>query len=94
MKLNKAKVGNLYSAKLNEGEFIEGSFDLLEYGWYESGKAFIAKNGRVMSFTEAYRELVPKCSFNLYNAFFVGVTKYKKTIDGIVRYLIEKYNKD
>jgi hypothetical protein len=92
MKLNKDKVATFYSARLNEGEFIEGSFDLLEYGWYNSGKAFIAKNGRVMSFVEAYRELVPKCSLNLYNAFFVDVTKYKKTIDGIVRYLIDKYN--
>lgn len=94
MKLNKEKVGTLYRASLNEGEFIEGSFDLLEYGWYESGKAFIAWNGRVMSFAEAYSKLVPKCSFNLYNAFFVGVTRYQKTIDGIVRYLIEKYNKN
>ena len=93
MKLNKDNVSNLYSAKLNEGEFVEGSFDLLEYGWYKSGKAFIAKNNRVMSFAEAYRELVPKCSFNLYNAFFVSTTKYKKTLGGIVRYLIDKYNK-
>ena len=94
MKLNKEKVGTLYNARLNEGEFIEGSFDLLEYGWYESGKAFIAYNGRLMTFAEAFKELVPKCSLNLYNAFFVGVTKYKKTIDGIVRYLIDKYNKN
>lgn len=94
MKLNKDKVGTLYSAKLNEGEFIEGSFDLLEYGWYESGKAFIAINGRVLTFAEAFSQLVPKCSFNLYNAFFVSTTRYKKTIDGIVRYLIDKYNKE
>ena len=94
MKLNKEKVETLYNARLNEGEFVEGSFDLLEYGWYESGKAFIAYNGRLMTFAEAFKELVPKCSFNLYNAFFVGVTKYKKTIDGIVRYLIDKYNKN
>ena len=94
MKLNKEKVETLYNARLNEGEFVEGSFDLLEYGWYESGKAFIAYNGRLMTFAEAFKELVPKCSLNLYNAFFVGVTKYKKTIDGIVRYLIDKYNKN
>ena len=85
MRLNLEKVDTMYSA------FIDG--DTYKYGWYKSGKAFVAKNGRVMSFTEAYRELVPKCSFNLYNAFFVGVTKYKKTIDGIVRYLIDKYNR-
>lgn len=94
MKLNKDKVATFYSARLKQGELIEGSFDLLEYGWYNSGKAFIAWNGHVMSFAEAYRKLVPKCSFNLYDAFFVGTTRYKKTIDGIVRYLIEKYNKD
>lgn len=94
MKLNKAKVATLYNARLNEGEFIEGSFDLLEYGWYNSGKAFIAWNGRLMPFAEAYSKLVPKDSLNLYNAFFVGVTRYKKTIDGIVRYLTEKYNKN
>lgn len=94
MKLNKDKVATFYSARLNEGEFIEGSFDLLEYGWYNSGKAFIAWNGRLMSFAEAYSKLVPKCSFNLYNAFFVSTTRYKKTLDGIVRYLIDKYNKD
>ncbi len=93
MKLNKDKVGNLYSTKLNEGEFIEGSFDLLEYGWYESGKAFIALNGKLLSFTGAYSALVPKCSFNLYNAFFVSTKRYKKTIDGIVRFLIDKYNR-
>ena len=94
MRLNKAKVGNLYSAKLNEGEFIEGSFDLLEFGWYESGKAFIAWNNRVMSFAEAYSKFVPKCSYNRYGSFYVGLDEYKKTIDGIVRYLINRYCKD
>ena len=41
-----------------------------------------------------YSKLVPKCGFNLYDYFYVGTKKYKKTIDGIVRYLIEKYNGD
>ena len=86
MKLNLDKVDTMYSA------FIDG--DTYKYGWYKSGKAFIAKNGKLMSFAGAFSELVPKCSFNLYNAFFVSTTRYKKTIDGIVRYLIEKYNKD
>lgn len=61
------------------------------FGWYKSGRAFIAKEGELMTFDEAYKTFVPKCSFNLYNAFFVSTTRYKKTIDGIVRYLIEKY---
>ena len=84
MKLNLDKVDTMYSA------FIDG--DTYKYGWYKSGKAFIALNGKLLSFTGAYNALVPKCSFNLYNAFFVSTTRYKKTIDGIVRYLIDKYN--
>lgn len=94
MRFNKNKVGYLYSTKLNVGEFIEGSFDHLEYGWYESGKAFIAWNSKLMSYAEAFEKLVPKSCLNFSNAFFVGVVRYKKTIDGIVRYLIDKYNKD
>lgn len=94
MRLNLDKVGTYYSTKLNVGEFIEGSFDDLKYGWYESGKAFIAFNNRLMSYKEAFKEMVPKCSYNLYDYFYVGTKKYKKTIDGIVRYLIEKYNRD
>ena len=84
MKLNLDKVDTMY------GAFIDG--DTYKYGWYKSGRAFIALNGKLLSFTGAYSALVPKCSFNLYNAFFVSTTRYKKTIDGIVRYLIDKYN--
>ena len=84
MKLNLDKVDTMY------GAFIDG--DTYKYGWYKSGKAFIALNGKLLSFTGAYNALVPKCSFNLCNAFFVSTTRYKKTIDGIVRYLIDKYN--
>lgn len=86
MKLNLNKVDTMYSA------FIDG--DTYKYGWYHSGKAVIAKNNEVLSFAEAYKTLVPKCGFNLYDYFYVGTKKYKKTIDGIVRYLIEKYNGD
>lgn len=86
MKLNLDKVHTMYSA------VIDG--DTYKYGWYHSGKAVVAKNNEVLSFAEAYKNLVPKCSFNLYNAFFVSTTRYKKTLDGIVRYLIDKYNKD
>ena len=86
MKLNLDKVDTMY------GAFIDG--DTYKYGWYKSGIAFIALNGKLLSFTGAYSALVPKCSFNLYNAFFVGTIRYKKNINGIVRYLIDKYNKN
>lgn len=65
----------------------------LEYGWYNSGKAFIAKDGEILTFADAFREFVPKNNFNLYDSFFIGTTRYKKTLGGIVRYLIDKYNK-
>ena len=85
MKLNLDKVGTMYRAIID--------LDIYEYGWYESGKAFVAKNGQVMTFAEAFN-LVPKCNYNLHKAFFAGAVRYSKTIDGIVRYLIEKHNRD
>lgn len=93
MKLNKDNVTTLYSAKLNEGEFIEGSFDLLEYGWYKSGKAFIAWNGTVLTFAEAYKKFKPKNQFQQYDCFYDGLHEYPKNMIGLVRYLIDKYNK-
>ena len=86
MKLNLAKADTYGSTNLNGITY--------RYGWYHSGRAFVAKEDEVMTFAEAFKELVPKCSFNLYDAFFVSTTRYKKTLDGIVRYLIDKYNKD
>lgn len=86
MKLNLDKVDTMYSAVIG-GETYK-------YGWYRSGRAFIALYDKLLSFAGAYSKLVPKCSFNLYDYFYVGTKKYKKTIDGIVRYLIEKYNGD
>ena len=62
------------------------------YGWYHSGRAFIAKEDELMTYKEAYKTFVPKNSFNMHDYFFDGLSKYKKTIDGIVRYLIDKYN--
>ena len=94
IRLKKDKVSILYSAKLNEGEFVEGSFDHLEYGWYDSGRAFVAFNNFLMSYAEAFNKLVPKGSLNLSNAFFVGTVRYKNTLAGIVEYLIDTYNKD
>ena len=85
MKLNLDKVDIMY------GALIDG--DTYKYGWYKSGKAFIAKNGEVMTYKQAYKEFVPKHSYNLYDAFYDGATRYPKTIGGIIRFLIDKYNK-
>ena len=86
MKLNLDKVATMYSAVIG-GETYK-------YGWYRSGRAFIALYDKLLSFAGAYSELVPKCSFNPYDFFYANGKKYKKTIDGIVRFLIEKYNGD
>lgn len=86
MKLNLDKVDTMYSAVIG-GETYK-------YGWYRSGRAFIALYDKLLSFAGAYSTLVPNCGFNPYDYFYVGTKKYKKTIDGIVRYLIEKYNGD
>lgn len=84
MKLNLAK------AATYTGTTIDGVN--YRYGWYESGRAFIAKEDELMTYKEAYKTFVPKNSFNMHDYFFDGLSKYKKTIDGIVRYLIDKYN--
>lgn len=85
MKLNLDKAGNYYSAIINDVVY--------RYGWYESGRAFIAKEYDLMTYAEAYKTFVPKNSFNMYDYFFAGLSKYRKTIDGIVRYLSDKYNR-
>lgn len=86
MRLNRLKVGTYYKK-------VRGS-NVIEFGWYESGRAFVAVNGLVQSYVDAYKEFVPKCSYNRYGSFYVGLDEYKKTIDGIVRYLINKHCKD
>lgn len=83
MKLNLKKVVTLYKTE------IDG--DCYQYGWYESGKAFIAKDGELLSFDEAWRKLVPKRAFFLWNNFKIDGTYYHRGFDGIVRYLREKY---
>jgi hypothetical protein len=82
---------NLAKAATYTGTTIDGVN--YRYGWYESGRAFIAKEDELMTYKEAYKTFVPKSSFNMHDYFFDGRrTLYKKTIDGIVRYLINKYN--
>lgn len=87
MKANIDKIGTSYSASIN-GQYYK-------YGWYSSGKAFIANSdGELLSYQEAFRLFVPKHSYYLYDRFWVGMSEYRKSIDGIVRYLIATYNKD
>ena len=52
MKLNFKKLGSYYSAWINDAN--------VKYGWYDSGRAFIAKNDEVMTYKQAYKEFVPK----------------------------------
>lgn len=87
MKLNLKKVGTLYKTE------IDG--DCYQYGWYESGKAFIAKDGELLSYKEAYRKFAPKPQPLYLQDFFYTSTgrQYRKSIDGIVHYLIDKYCK-
>ena len=84
MKLNLDKVDTMYSA------FIDG--DTYKYGWYKSGKAFIAKNGELLNFYQACGLRPEHSHSDVSGRFFVGLISYKLTIDGIVRYLIDKYN--
>ena len=81
---------NLEKAATYTGTTIDGVN--YRYGWYKSGRAFIAKEDELMTYKEAYKTFVPKNCFNMYDNFFDGLSKYKKTIDGIVRYLIDKHN--
>lgn len=85
MKLNLKKVGTLYKTE------IDG--DCYQYGWYESGKAFIAKDGELLSFDEARRKFVPKRAYTIDNSFYVGQTRYDQNMSGIIHYLIDKYCK-
>lgn len=87
MKANIDKISISYSASIN-GQYYK-------YGWYSSGKAFIANaDGELLSYQEAFGLFVPKASFGLYDRFWVGMSEYRKSLDGIVRYLIDTYNKD
>mgnify|MGYP007101847643 CR=1 FL=1 len=86
MKLNPIKVGTMYSA------VIDG--DTYKYGWYYSGKAFIAKNGELLTLYQAFGLSPKRTCFDMSGRFFVGLTSYPLTLDGIVRYLIDTYNKD
>ena len=85
MKLNPKKVATQYSA------VIDGCH--VQFGWYESGKAFIAKDYELLSYAEAYRKFVPKRCYTICNSFYVGQTRYDENMSGIVKYLRDKYCK-
>lgn len=85
MKLNMNKVGTLYSCQ------IEGIGEI-KYGWYESGKAFIAHDDELYSYTEACRLFFPTDRTVGHNYFISDGYVYDKTINGIVRCLIKQYN--
>lgn len=87
MKLNKKKVATLYSCWAGD------EIGKLEYGWYESGRAFIAHDGELYDYAEAYDWLLPKDKTVRSYCFIVDNYVYYKSLDGIVRYLINKYNK-
>ena len=85
MKLNLKKVGTLYKTE------IDG--DCYQYGWYESGKAFIAKDGELLSYAEAYDKFAQKRIYTICKALFIGNKCYDQNLSGIVHYLIDKYCK-
>ena len=85
MKLNIDKTGNTYRCTIL-GE-------VYDYGWYKSGKAFIAKDGVLLSLAEARRLFVPYSCFNSRREFVAGGRKYKNNMDGFVRSLIHRYNR-
>lgn len=85
MKLNRVITATLYR--------IIKDASTIEFGWYFSGKAFIAKDGEIMLFSDAYREFAPKNQFATSKKFYEGISEYYKTMDGLVRYLIDKYCK-
>lgn len=85
MKLNIKKVATQYGATIDGENF--------KFGWYESGRAFIAKDRELLSYKEAYRKFAPKPQPLYLPDFFYTSTgrQYRKSIDGIVHYLIDKY---
>ena len=86
MKFNIAKADTIASTTIDGITY--------RYGWYHSGRAYIAKEDELLTFRQAKIELVPKTPYGYYDSFFCKENGqyYKKTIDGIVRYMIERHN--
>lgn len=87
MKFNPDQADTYYST------IIDGV--VYRYGWYKNGRAFIAMDGELMTYKEAAGKFMPKGDWNYHDRFYSMMFDryYKKTIDGIVRYLIEKHNR-
>lgn len=83
MKLNHMKVGTSYGATIDGERYV--------FGWYDSGRAFIAKDDELLSYIEACRKFIPKGTYFLSKKFFLNRTYYNRSIDGIVRYLRDNY---
>ena len=69
------------------------TYHVYVFGWYKSGKACIAKDGVILSYKQAFQELVPSDCFQLCDSFFISTARYNKSLDGIVRYLQDKFKK-
>ena len=83
MKLNTKKVATQYGATIGGENF--------KFGWYDSGKAFIARETELLSYAEAWRKFVPKRVYTINNSFYVNEIRYDQNMSGIVHYLIDKY---
>lgn len=95
-KLNIDKVGTSYMTMID----MEPTPDKVEYGWYEGGLAFIALNGKRLTYSEAWKlatklkvEKIYTINGKFYTYIGDHIQGYRMTIDGLVRCLIEKFNK-
>ena len=86
MKLNAKKVATQYSA------IIDGYH--VQFGWYDSGRAFVAEDGKLMKAYKCYSFYVPSESKLPGKYFEYNSISYDKTLDGIVRFLRAKYCKE
>lgn len=83
MRLNLDKVATMHHA------VVDGH--TVKFGWYDSGRAFIAMDGELMTYTEAFLRFYPKDTYSANNTIHQGTGRYGENLDGIVRYLREKY---
>lgn len=85
MKLNPKKVATQYSA------VIDGCH--VQFGWYDSGRAFVAEDGKLLKALKCYQFYVPAYAKMSGKHFIHNGIVYDKTKDGIVRFLRDKYCK-
>ena len=83
MKLNPKKVATQY------GAIIDGHS--VKFGWYDSGRAFVAEDGKLLKALKCYQFYVPADAKMPGKHFIYNCIVYDKTIDGIVRFLRNKY---